>query len=132
MDELLKHRELHFSPLHPDPEQARSAMLLLSDLAGVESIHQLDAQRLSISYRVNLVTLQMIEEALLEVGFHLDNALMVKLKRALVYYTEDAQRSNLGCDKGNNNCTRKVFIRRYSSQEHGCRDERPSHWRIYR
>jgi len=132
MDQLLKHREIHFSPLHPDPNQARSAMLLLSDLEGVETIHQLQPHRLNISYRVDRLSLQMIEEALLEVGFHLDNALMAKLKRALVYYTEETQRSNLGCDKDSSRCTRKVFMRRYITQEHGCRDERPHHWRVYR
>ena len=132
MDQLLKYREIHFSPLHPDPNQAHTAMLQLSDLEGVEAIHQLQPHRLHISYRVNYLTLQMIEEALLEVGFHLDNSLMVKLKRALVYYTEEAQRSNLGCDKGNSKCTRKVFVRSYSTQDHGCRDERPHHLRNYR
>ncbi|MBD3670924.1 MAG: hypothetical protein HUJ29_09130 [Gammaproteobacteria bacterium] len=132
MDPLLKHREISFSALHPDPDQAQSAMLLLDDLDGVEGIHLLHSQRLQISYRLDRITLDMIEEALRELGFHLDNSLMAKLKRALVSYSEETQRTNLGCDQGNSQCTRKVFIRHYSSQNHGCRDERPHHWRIYR
>ena len=132
MDQLLKHREISFSPLHPDPNQAQSAMLLLADLEGVESISQLAEHRLAISYQIRHLCLQEVEEALMSTGFHLDNSLLVKLKRALVYYTEEAQRSNLGVDKGNSQSTRKVFSEHHRRSSHGCRDERPHHWRIYR
>lgn len=132
MNQLLKHREISFSPLHPDPNQAQSAMLLLADLMGIESLHQLQSHRLAISYSIDQLTLQDIESALIDTGFHMDNSLLIKLKRALVYYSEETQRSNMGCDKGNSNCTRKVFTEQHKRRNHGCRDERPHHWRIYR
>ena len=132
MDQLLKHREISFSPLHPDPNQAQSAMLLLSGQQGIESQHQVQSHRLGLSYFINHLSLQEIESALIDNGFHLDNSLLVKLKRALIYYSEETQRSNLGCDKGNSHCTRKVFTAQHKRSNHGCRDERPHHWRIYR
>jgi hypothetical protein len=127
LDTTLKHREILFATPHPDDNQAGSAMLMLVDVTGVEQVSALSATQLSISYDVTQITLHIIEQALMEVGFHLDNNLLAKMKRALYYYTEETLRANLGCD----NCTQKVFIHRYQKQLHGCRDERPEHWRNY-
>lgn len=129
--DTVKHREISFNPLHPDPGQAQSAMLLLSDVAGVINLRLLDDTRLQVSYDIRQISLQIIEGALAEVGFHLDNSLLVKLKRALYHYTEEVQRENIGCPKGESNCTQKVFVNRYQQRPHGCRDERPEYWRKY-
>lgn len=129
IDELIKHRELAFCKLHADPQQARSAILLLSDVEGIQQMDIIDTHRLTISYDVRLMTLQIIEEALIEMGFHLDNSLLYKLKRALYYYTEEVQRENIGHSKELS--TRNIFINRYNRLQHGCRDERPDYWRKY-
>lgn len=126
-----KRREIWFREPHPDSSQARSALLLLS---GVEGVLELDAPSstcLKIVYNVCQITLQDIESALDEVGFHLDNSLLSKLRRTLWYYAEDTQRANMGCELDNSNSTRRVFVNRYQKLEHGCRDERPQHWRKY-
>ena len=130
-DSLIKHREIVFCSLHPDPAQAHNAMLLFSDLSGIVHQELLGAHRLRVSYDIRYITLQALEEALIEVGFHLDNSLMSKLKRALYYYTEEVHRENIGCLQGKSNCTRDIFVNRYGRLQHGCRDERPSHWRKY-
>lgn len=127
LETTLKHREIVFATPHTDTNQAQSAMVMLVDVEGIEQITAMSPTQLSISYDVTLVTLNVIEQALMDVGFHLDNNLLVKIKRALYYYTEDTLRTNLGC----NNCTRDVFVNRYQKQLHGCRDERPRHWRNY-
>ena len=127
MDTTLKHREILFATPHPDANQAQSAMVMLVDVDGIEQVTALSATQLSISYNVSLVTLNIIEQALLDLGYHLDNNLLTKMKRALYYYTEETLRINLGCS----NCTRDVFINRYQKQSHGCRDDRPQHWRNY-
>jgi hypothetical protein len=127
--ELIKHRELAFCSLHIGPEQARSAMLFLSDVHGIIHLDMIDAHRLSVSYDIRHLTLKLIEDALIELGFHLDNSLLFKLKRALYYYTEEVQSENMGCPGGP--CTRNIFINRYSRLQHGCRDDRPDHWRKY-
>jgi hypothetical protein len=129
--DTIKQREISFNPLHPDASQARSAMLLLSGVVGVVDMRLLDDSRLYISYDIRIITLKLIEDALVEVGFHLQNTLLVKLKRALYHYTEEVQQDNMGCPKGDPNCTQRVFVNRYQKLPHGCRDERPEHWRKY-
>lgn len=130
IDDMTKHREINFCSLHP-PEQAQHAILVLSDIQGVENLRLGNRYQLHISYDIRHISLQIIEDALQEIGFHLDNSLLFKLKRALHYYTEDVQRHNLGVgEKGSQN-TRQIFINRYQRLRHGCRDDRPDHWRKY-
>lgn len=129
--EHVRHRDLVFAPVHEDPQQARTALLLLDGVPGVIKVTYVNDTHLRVSYRIDRVSLQMIEQALSEVGFHLDNSLLSKLKRALYYYSEDVQRQNLGCERGEHNCVQNVFINRYQNLPHGCRDDRPEHWRRY-
>lgn len=104
-------------------------MLLFSDIDGISHLELIETHKLTISYDVRVITLEIIEDTLIELGFHLDNSLLYKLKRALYYYTEQVQRENLGHAK--NQLTRNVFINRYDRLQHGCRDDRPEHWRKY-
>lgn len=126
----IKHREFRFCRLHPDTTQAHSASLLLDGMDGVHEVRPADSHLLFVRYDITIVTLATLEEVLTELGFHLDNSLMHKLKRALYAYTEETQRANLGLE-GENTADRKVFIQNYLRRRHGCRDERPEHWRGY-
>ncbi len=127
---LVKHREIRFCRLHPDKQQAHTASLLLSDVEGIHLLRPVDSYLLHISYNITCLNLNLIEDVLIDLGFHLDNSLMMKLKRALYYYTEEVERANLGVDECG--CAdRQVFINRYLTRRHGCRDERPEHWRSY-
>ena len=128
--ELIKRREIRFCHLHPDPEQARSALLLLSDAEGVVDIKFIDELCLSVSYDVCFLTLKAIEDVLVRLGYHLDNRLLMRMKRALYNYSEETQRANLGAIIETDTTT-KVFVKRYSINYHGCRDKRPEHWRKY-
>jgi len=130
VEELIKRREIRFCHLHPDPDQARSALLLLSDAEGVVDISFIDELCLSISYDVRMLTLQAIEDVLIRLGYHLDNRLISRMKRALYGYSEETQRANLGTIIETDTTT-KVFVKRYSVNYHGCRDKRPEHWRKY-
>ena len=128
--DLIKHREVAFCRLHADPDQAKTAMLVFSDLEGIVQLGLSGTHKLIISYDIRFVTLQLLEESLVELGFHLDNSLLSKLKRALYYYTEEVQRENHGYTEGRQH-TRDIFINRYNRLQHGCRDERPDCWRKY-
>jgi hypothetical protein len=130
-DQFLRHREIAFCELHPDPRQAESAALALADMQGVIHVQLESPLFLSISYNVLQITLEQIEARLCKMGFHLDNRLVYRLKRALAYYTEETVRVNNGCAKGESNCTQKIFADRYARGDHGCRDHRPEHWRRY-
>ena len=129
--ELIKHREIRFCHLHPDPDQAHSALLLLSDAEGIVDITFADELCLFISYDVRLLTLQAIEDVLIRLGYHLDSRLLTRMKRALYAYSEETQRANLGCSDEKTDNTTMVFVKRYNNNYHGCRDRRPEHWRKY-
>ena len=129
--ELIKHREIAFAELHPDRAQAHTAALALTDVPGVIKAQPVSATLLHISYHVLEISLEQIESALTEAGFHLSSRLIWKMKRALFYYTEETQRANNGCTRGSRNCTQRIFINSYARHEHGCRDHRPEHWRRY-
>jgi hypothetical protein len=128
--ELIKRRQIRFCPLHPEPNQAQCAAALLNGAAGIDEAVDTDRCCLDVTYDLRLVTLQTIEEVLLELGFHLDNSLLCKLRRAFFHYTEETQRVNLGHTQEIKS-TRDVFVSRYHKLPHGCRDKRPAHWREY-
>lgn len=129
--DAIKHREIWFRGPHEDPNQAQTATLILSDVRGVVQVRPQHALLIQVSYDITYINLQVIDALLAELGFHLDNNLLMKLRRALYYYTEDAEQETLGCKRGRGNCTQAIFINRYRQLEHGCRDIRPDHWRQY-
>jgi hypothetical protein len=129
----LKHREIVFRGPYAPGREPQDAVFLLTGAAGIVQAHSHGGHRISISYDLAIVTLMQLETALSESGFHLDNSLMTKLRRALYYYTEDIERKNHGlqrltCSRG---CAAKIFANSYKNREHGCRDQRPEHLRRY-
>ncbi len=131
MSANVKKREIFFSEIHRDSNQAESALRMLENIQGILELEIVDPLQLNVYYDIRYLCLADIEEALMEVGFHLDNNLLLRLKRALYSYTETTERANIGCDRCQNQNTRDIFIDRYQQQRHGCRDHRPSHWRDY-
>ncbi|HHH38366.1 MAG TPA: hypothetical protein ENK50_02160 [Sedimenticola sp.] len=129
--DLVKTRQIAFTELHPDPRQAETAARMLSGVDGILETRAPTPTLLEVRYHVLEVTLEQIETALTETGFHLSSRLIHKLQRALYYYTEDVQRANNGCRRGDSNCTRKIFIESYQRRDHRLRDPRPEHWRRY-
>jgi len=130
-DILKKQREIVFCTLHPDTNQAGSAAAMLLEMDGITHATARNEATLEVHYHLLVITLADIELLLESKGFHLDNRLVHKIKRALYHYTEETQRANMGCARGETNCTQKVFANNYRKREHGCQDERPDHWRRY-
>lgn len=126
--EMIKRREVRFEPVHCDPSQASSAADLLRSVEGILELRATDPASLELEYDLGQICLRDIESALEEVGFHLDNGLLSKLRRAVWYYAEDTQRANLGC-RDPRNCARRIFIDCYRHHAHGCRDARPENLR---
>ena len=87
-NDTIKNREIRFKLSTPD--QAKKAEQLLSGVPGIEHTEVTAPCCMHISYNVEELTLQMIESALREVGFDLDDGLIVRLKRAVFSYCEDA------------------------------------------
>jgi hypothetical protein len=128
--ELVKHREIRFCRLRPKPDQAQGAVLVLQSSEGIQRVVKTASHTLSVSYDLRFLTLEIIEDHLSQRGFHLDNSLVCKLKRALFHYMEDTQRANMA-GYHDIKATRDIFVSRYDKLPHGCRDKRPSHWREY-
>lgn len=131
-NEHRKIREINFDALHPDPNQAQSALWWLSGIPGFIHGTVLGPLRLQLHYDVQQLTLAMVESALAELGFHLDNSFLCKLRRALYYYCEENERMHLGLKTTTKDFTRAVFTKHHQDKPHGCRDQRPAHWREYR
>jgi len=129
--ERIKQREIAFQAIHPNPHQADTAARFLNDVDGILDVRPLSPTQLRIRYDVLKTSLHEIESALIELGLHLDNRLFYRLRRALHHYTEETVRANCGCLNCESNCTKKLFAKRYELIEHGCRDDRPEHWRRY-
>lgn len=128
---LWKNRIIQFCQFHPDPDQAASAAHWLQGVAGVQTVEPLSPHSLAVSYDLRAISLERIENALDALGYHLDNSLLCKLKRALFYYAEATQRENLAITQEGEVVQREVFINRYQKATHGCRDPQPEYWREY-
>jgi hypothetical protein len=131
--DLLRHREIGFRGPHPDKDQAARAMLFLVDAPGVKGVRRKDPDTIVVSYDLRHICFSAIEYALQYSGFHLDNSLLYKLQRAFYTYSEEILRANLGLEKIDcaTDCAQKLFVSQYQKKQHGCRDNRPAHWREY-
>ncbi|HEY5602420.1 MAG TPA: hypothetical protein VIM41_04865 [Gammaproteobacteria bacterium] len=130
-NDLIKHREILFMSPQREQDPAAAALALLNDVDGILSVSRLHPLGIRVSYQLTKITLNDIEDALQEIGFHLDNSVLSKLKRALFYFAEDTHLANLGYDHAESKSTLEIFINRHNQLPHGCRDERPAHFRHY-
>lgn len=126
--DLEKSREILF---HPLPEgQVERARLLLEGLEGLD-VTIGAAHCIIVRYHVCEYTLEGLETALASQGFHLDNSLLTKLRRALAYFCESVQRSNVEANEPDIK-SQQAFMRVYERHLHGDRDETPEEWREYK
>jgi len=123
-NDVIKNREIRFSLSTPD--QARKAEQVLSGVKGIERIEAVSSNCLQISYSVEELTLQMIESALRDVGFDLDNSLVIRFKRAVYSYCEDALRASIGVAEGDGGEKPQLSL-----PKHLLQDPRPHDWHKY-
>lgn len=122
-------RPLNFTRLPPG--QAKEALLLLHDLPHLTVLSTVGDTGLLLHYELPYYTLEKIELALIDQGFHLDNTLLAKLRRALIYYYENIQCQNLS-QPSQRERTRRIFAQVYEHHPHGDHDDTPPEWRDYR
>lgn len=127
--DLEKIREIVFHDLPPG--QAEHALVLLEGLEGLVATVGSDGSRLLVRYHICEYTLEGLETALASQGFHLDNSLMSKLKRALAYFSESVQRRNVAADEPDIK-SQQAFMKVYENHLHGDRDDTPEEWRGYK
>jgi hypothetical protein len=127
--DLEKSREIVFHSLPGG--QAERALSLLEGLDGLEVTVGAEANRLLVRYHICEYTLEGLELALASQGFHLDNSLLSKLKRALAYFCESVQRRNVAANEPDIK-SQQAFMKVYERHLHGDCDDTPEEWRGYK
>lgn len=127
--DLEKDREIVFHALPAG--QAQRALVLLEGLEGLDVTMGADDNRLLVRYHICEYTLEGLETALASQGFHLDNSLLSKLRRALAYFCESVQRRNVEANEPDIK-SQQAFMKVYERHLHGDRDDTPEEWRSYK
>lgn len=118
-----KHRELRFNKLRPwQVEQART---LLASLERIDVVPGLLPNSLSVWYDVSDYTMEGLENALIERGFHLENTLYCKMIRALVYFCEDTQLRNMHQPERLIKKSNEIYSKAWDHHPHGDHDDTP-------
>jgi hypothetical protein len=123
-----KNRDIVFSAL--PLEQASQAARLLARLAGVQCQVFAAQHRISVQYRLSEYSLLELETRLQDAGFHLDNAILQKIKRALAHYCEEVQFDNQTIPEHNIK-SRDVYVQVWDKHPHGDHDDTPEELRRY-
>ena len=129
--DLKKKREILFSKFPPGqvPEAADD----LKHLAAVEVDPKFEKRSVGVAYELTDHTLRELDEHLVEKGFHLDNTLMTKLTRALIYYVEDTQLHNIDApERRLKRSSQEAYGKAWEHHPHGDHDETPPEWREYK
>lgn len=127
--DLEKEREIVFNALPLG--QVERALSLLDGMDGLTAEAGREPNHLLVRYNVCEYTLESLELALSNQGFHLDNSLLYKLKRALAYFCESVQRRNIAANEPDIK-SQQAFVKVYERHLHGDRDETPEEWRDYK
>jgi len=127
---LIKERQIRFASFPPgQTAQALQSLRMLKGLVVSEGGRD---RSLTVRYSVLDYSLEGLEDALREAGFHLDNSLYFKLVRALVYFCEETQRHNLESPERLIKQSNEVYIKVYDQHPHGDHDDTPLELREYK
>ncbi len=125
-----KHREIRFFKLKPN--QVDDALALLSTLPGLEVAPGTQPNGISVWYEIADHCMECLETLLTDRGFHLETALYYKLIRALVYFSEETQRRNLGQPERLIKKSHDVYSKAWEHHSHGDHDDTPPELREYK
>ena len=90
-------------------------------------------ERKRVAYDLHDHCLEEIESGLEDRGFHLDNTLMSKMIRALIYYVEETQLHNLEApDRLLKKSQNEAYTHAWERHLHGDHDDTPPEWREYK
>ena len=112
---LHKARRICFASL-PPPNLTR-ALKLLGSMAHLEASIDTEDRCLAVRYDLNHHTLEALENRLANHGYHLDNSLLQKIKRALIYHSESCQLENLRAPTREQRM-RSIYLSSAHSPEH--------------
>ncbi len=123
-----KRREIVFHATPPaQTARAYAQLSMLPDMV----VTRVGEYTLQVHYSVTDHTLEDLESLLVELGYHLETTLLLRLKRALIYHVERVQRENLGKPEVKTK-NYKPHMQAWEHRPHGDHDETPEEWRQYR
>jgi hypothetical protein len=91
--DLEKRRELLFTDEPKD--QVTHALVILSGLPKIEVHRSVKSNTLDLCYNLRDYTLEDLERAIEQEGFHLNHSFMHQIGRNIIYYCEDTTRHNM-------------------------------------
>lgn len=77
------------------PTQAEEACKALRGVHGIVDVRPLNHHRLQLTYSLEFLTFELIEELLRELGFYLDNSIFSVIRRNIYQYLEDTAREKI-------------------------------------
>ena len=128
---IRKERSVLFSKIPVD--QPPRASSVLQQLEHVEARPDIERRAVDVAYDLHEHCLQELEETLADQGFHLDNTLMSKMLRALIYYVEETQLHNLDApERPLKKSQNEAYTHAWERHPHGDHDDTPPEWREYK
>lgn len=128
---LRKERTIHFAEIPPG--QVLEAADFLGGLSGLQLLARPEELNIVVRYDLHDHSLEELENALIDKGFHLAFTLISKLLRALYYYAEETELHNLEAPqrllKRSQN---QAYIQAWERHSHGDHDDTPPEWREYK
>ena len=128
---IRKERNVLFSKFPPG--QVPEASDFLSKIEHVEVEPRVERRAVGVAYDLHQHSLQELEAALEDKGYHLDNTLMSKMMRALIYYVEETQFHNLDApERPLKKSQHEAYTHAWDRHPHGDHDDPPPEWREYK
>jgi len=128
---IRKERTIRFAELPPG--QVPEAGDFLGGLQGLDVASDDPELAIDVAYDLHDHSLEELESALEEKGFHLDCSLLSKLVRALIYYVEETEIHNLDAPRRLlKKSQNEAYTRAWEHHPHGDHDDTPPEWREYK
>lgn len=128
---IRKERNVLFSKFPPGQVPEASDFLCRLDHLEVEA--HVERRAVGVAYDLHEHSLQELEHALEDKGYHLDNTLMSKMMRALIYYVEETQLHNLDAPhRLLKKSQHEAYTHAWERHPHGDHDDTPPEWREYK
>ncbi|MDD5297460.1 MAG: hypothetical protein PHU46_11155 [Rhodocyclaceae bacterium] len=118
-----KEREIRFAKLPPG--QTDKAMTYLAGLPDLEVAPVASRPVLHVVYELQDYSLEELEDALRNAGFHLSNSLYSKFTRALAYYCEETQLHTMESPQRLIKKSNEAYVQAWAHHPHGDHDETP-------
>ncbi|MDR3300077.1 MAG: hypothetical protein LBU43_08805 [Candidatus Accumulibacter sp.] len=130
-DPIRKERVIRFAEFPPG--QVPEAADFLGGLAGIEAVASFAEHSIAVVYDLHEHSLEELESVLEDMGFHLESALLNKLLRALIYYSEETEIHNLDAPRRLlKKSQNEAYTRAWERHPHGDHDDTPPEWREYK